>query len=153
MHLSEKNAAEDPTDFLSGKSPFSLFSAVSESLLDGALDSPVANQIAKGVCLGIVQLFEQMVQDQLPGGKYYEATQELIKETQCVIPHNKLPEFAFEMLDRLVSFRPNATTLANEAKIMYNFNQSGEWLSPCQRKNGQNTYRMQGRKETTAEAV
>lgn len=42
--------------------------------------------------------------------------------------YNKLPEFIFGQLDQLLSFRPNASVLANEAYLMYAFNKTSEWL-------------------------
>ena len=42
--------------------------------------------------------------------------------------HNKLPEFVFGILDRLVRIRPNASTLANEAFLLYCYNKTGKWL-------------------------
>lgn len=42
--------------------------------------------------------------------------------------HNKLPEFIFRQLDHLLSYRPNASVLANEAYHMYAFNKTSEWL-------------------------
>lgn len=68
------------------------------------------------------------MKDQLPGGMFYERTPELTKESMSVIPHNKLPERAFDMLDFFVRYRPNATTLTNEAFIMFAFNKTSEWL-------------------------
>lgn len=68
------------------------------------------------------------MKDQLPGGMFYERTPELTKESMSVIPHNKLPERAFGMLDFFVRYRPNATTLTNEAFIMLAFNKTSEWL-------------------------
>ena len=52
----------------------------------------------------------------------------LREETSSVIPHNKKPEFVFGVLDCLVKFRPNATTLTNEAYIMYSYNKTAGWL-------------------------
>ena len=146
-----KQASEDPVDFLSGKSPFSedcldRDNEVSKFLLDGACESHLSTQIAQGVCLGLLQLMERMLPDQLEGGKYYEPTQALLQATTATPTHNKLPEFAFGILDRLVSFRPNATTLANEAYIMYGFNKTGAWLRSLPKKEKEQ-YLQQARTE------
>jgi len=68
------------------------------------------------------------MKDQLPGGSFYEPNQDLINEILSVIPHNKLPERAFGMLDFFIRYRPNASTLTNEAFIMFSFNKTSEWL-------------------------
>lgn len=51
-----------------------------------------------------------------------------ITETSSVIPHNKLPERAFGILDYLIRIRPNATTLTNEAFILFAFNKTSDWV-------------------------
>ena len=45
-----------------------------------------------------------------------------------MIAYNQLPEFVFGILDRLVRIRPNASTLANEAFLLYSYNKTGKWL-------------------------
>lgn len=40
---------------------------------------------------------------------------------------HKLPDFIFGQLDHLLSYRPNASVLANEA-YLYAFNKTSEWL-------------------------
>ena len=42
--------------------------------------------------------------------------------------HNKTPEFVFGQLDHLISYRPNASILANETFIMFSYNKTGKWL-------------------------
>jgi hypothetical protein len=50
-------------------------------------------------------------------------------ETLSVPRHNKFPERVFALLDALTRFRPVASTLCNEAYIMFSLNKTGEWLS------------------------
>lgn len=68
------------------------------------------------------------MKEQLPGGNFYELNPERITETSSVIPHNKLPERAFGMLDYLIRIRLNATTLTNEAFNLFAFNKTSDWL-------------------------
>lgn len=77
------------------------------------------------------------MKEQLPGGTFYTLNSEKITETSSVIPHNKLPERAFGMLDFLIRDRPNATTLKNEAFILFAFNKTYDWLEelPLDEKN------------------
>lgn len=49
-------------------------------------------------------------------------------ETLSVPRHNKFPERVFALLDALTRFRPVASTLCNEAYIMFSLNKTGEWL-------------------------
>jgi hypothetical protein len=68
------------------------------------------------------------MKDQLPGGLYYVPNPDLVEDTLSVIPHNKLPERAFDMLDFMVRHRPNATILTNEATIVNFFYRSYQVL-------------------------
>lgn len=76
----------------------------------------------------IQELLERMVEDHLPGGQFWNPTEELKQQTRSVMKHNKLPEFTFGQLDQLLRTRPNATTLTNESFLMYSFNKTREWL-------------------------
>jgi hypothetical protein len=87
-----------------------------------------AAQITQTLATALHALVKRMLCDQLPGGKYFEASEEIRKRTISVVPHNKLPEFAFGVLDFQLRYRPNASTLVNEAFLMYTMNKTGEWL-------------------------
>ncbi|XP_060582463.1 uncharacterized protein LOC132738872 [Ruditapes philippinarum] len=87
-----------------------------------------AEQIVKTLATALHSLLERMVGDHLPGGKFSNITEELKIKTASVIPHNKLPEFAFGVLDFQLRYRPNASTLVNEAFLMYSMNKTSEWL-------------------------
>ena len=52
----------------------------------------------------------------------------------------------FGQLDHLISFRPNASILANEAYVMYSFNKTSEWLGKLS-DTERNTYLDESRKE------
>lgn len=67
-----------------------------------------------------------MVEDNLPGGQFWNPTKELKQQTRSVMKHNKLPEFTFGQLDQLLRTRPNATKLTSF--LMYSFNKTREWL-------------------------
>ena len=136
LHLSEylgENASDPEPTLLSGQSPFDDVwiekDYMLDALLQGAQDDSTAVQLTHVLCLALQSLLKRMVADQLPGGKYFTKTEELVKETSSVISHNKLPEFVFGILDHLVRFRPNATVLTNEAFLMYSYNKTGQWLA------------------------
>ena len=48
--------------------------------------------------------------------------------TQSVLPHNKLTEFSFGILDFLLQHRLNASIIVNEAFMMYSMNKTNEWF-------------------------
>ncbi|KAI0241600.1 hypothetical protein LSAT2_023486, partial [Lamellibrachia satsuma] len=106
---------------------------VLDSLLHDACDDVLAVQLTEVLCLAIKNLLMKMVQDQLPGGKYFDATEEIRNSTVSVPMHNKLPEFIFGVLDHLMKIRPNATILSNEAFLLYSHNRTSEWLASLNR--------------------
>ena len=67
----------------------------------------------------------------MPGGVLAEAknNDNITELTKSAQKHNKFAERIFGMLDHLVSKRPNATTLANEAFIAFSINKTSEWLA------------------------
>ena len=129
----DDNAKDPIPSLLAGKSPFQESyikkDAMLEKLVEGAEEDAVSVQLTQALSLALKRLLERMVPDQLPGGKYFACTEELRKETKSTIAHNKLPEFVFGVLDRLVRVRPNASILTNEAFLMFSFNKTGEWLT------------------------
>ena len=64
------------------------------------------------------------MKEQLPGGLYIDPAQELREQTKSVIPHNKIPERVFGVLDFFLRYRPNASTISNEAFLMFVFNKT-----------------------------
>lgn len=56
-------------------------------------------QIAQTLATALHALVKRMLCDQLSGGKYFEVSEEIRKRPVSVVPHNKLPEFAFGVLD------------------------------------------------------
>ena len=88
----------------------------------------IAVQVAHTLFIAFHKLLEVAMKDQLPGGLYYVSNTDLVEDTLSVIPHNKLPERAFGMLDFMVRHRPNATILTNEAFVTFSFNKTSDWL-------------------------
>ena len=84
--------------------------------------------LLQNIFIAIKELLERMIPEHLPGGKFWNPSDALLEETKSAKKHNKLPEFVFGQLDHLISYRPNASLLANEACIMYSFNKTAEWL-------------------------
>ncbi len=71
---------------------------------------------------------QQIFSDHLENGKWANASPELRQKT-CGLPkHNKFSESVFGHLDRLMREKPNITTIASEAFIMFSHNKTSEWL-------------------------
>jgi len=66
--------------------------------------------------------------EHLQGGKFAVIEGRMDEETQSVPRHNKFPERVFALLDALTRFRPVATTLCNEAYILFSLNKTYNWL-------------------------
>ena len=128
--------ANDASEFLKGNGPFSDMvehdSILDELLCDEDNDPASLAQtrgIAEALMTSLKCMLERQLSDQLPGGKFANATTELYQETASTVKHNKLPEFIFGQLDYIIRCRPNASILANEAMILYSYNKTSEWLN------------------------
>jgi E1A/CREB-binding protein len=95
-------------------------------IADHKLDEIVIPMLQQ-MFLAMQQLFRRMIAEHLPGGKFWEPSDQLTEETKSVKKHNKMPEFVFGQLDHLIDFRPNASLLANEAFVMFSFNKTAKW--------------------------
>lgn len=125
--------SKDATGFINGDSElFKEFidkDSVLEKLIQPDDDTDkICVPMLQNICLSFGELLKRMVADHLPEGKFWVPSDDLTRETRSAKKHNKLPEFVFGQLDHLMSYRPNATSLVNEAFIMYNHNKSREWL-------------------------
>ena len=127
----EEKSTEDAPSLLKGESPFDPSLVERDGMLDRLLDGAgvdlTAVQVTRALALSLQQMLKRMVPDQLPRGQYFMKTARLVEETKLVVPHNKLPEFVFGILDHHVKIRPNATVLM-KAFVMYSYNKTGQWL-------------------------
>ena len=73
---------------------------------------------------------ERMLIDHLPGGKFHHdsADSRLTEETASVPTTNIAPERDFAVLDRMLREKPNASTAALEAMILFSHNKTTQWL-------------------------
>ena len=127
-----KRTKTDATDFVCGNSvPFP--DIVRDDELKDALLSTNTNtdQTTAAVLERMFTAWETLLlmaaAEHLIGGEH--SIIEGAKETLSVPRHNKFPERVFALLDALTRFRPVASTLRNEAYIMFSLNKTGEWLS------------------------
>ncbi|KAK6180549.1 hypothetical protein SNE40_012682 [Patella caerulea] len=88
----------------------------------------ILGPLLQSLFTAIKELLLRMVPEHLPGGKFWNPDESLMEEVSSAKKHNKLPEFVFGQLDHLISYRPNASLLANEAYIMFSFNKTSTWL-------------------------
>ena len=135
--------SKDDSGFISEEEyPFEMTLIVKDKVFE-ALVQPDENidehaiQFAQLLFCGVHKLVSSAFKEHLPGGKYNNPSDILKEKSKAVIPHNKLSERVFGMLDNFISFRPNASTITNEAFIMFAFNKTSEWLEnlPQEEKN------------------
>ena len=88
----------------------------------------MTQQIIQYICVAWQAYICKAVKNHLPQGKYHEVTEDFKEVTKSALKHNKFPERVFGILDHLISVRPNASTLANEAYIMFALNKTANWL-------------------------
>ena len=72
---------------------------------------------------------QRLLVDHLEGGIYNSITDSvLVQEVSSVPTTNVAPERDFAVLDRMVREKPNASTIALEAFVMYSHNKTSLWL-------------------------
>lgn len=91
-----------------------------------------ATKVILGVILpAVTSLCKRIFADHLPGGKYSELDihdQRLRDKFQSVPKSSKFAESVFGLLDYQIRMKPNVTTLAVEASIMFSQNKTRAWL-------------------------
>ena len=97
---------------------------------------PMTKQILELIFGPFVVVTKRMLTDYLESGKYDKPDAEMIEECTNAPKTNVVPERDFEMLDRLLAQKPNATTLVCEGILMFTKNDTKSWrdsLSPEKR--------------------
>jgi hypothetical protein len=77
-------------------------------------------------------LCKRLFKDHLDGGVHYEkdvSDPKLREKFQCVPKSNKYAESIFGLLDYLIKQKPNISTLASEAYIMFSQNKTMAWVN------------------------
>lgn len=70
------------------------------------------------------------IKDHLPEGIHcHDLNNQNVEATLSVRKTNKFAESIFALLDNLNRSRPSATTLTNEACVVFSMNKTGKWLS------------------------
>ena len=101
----------------------SLFSTCDDPSLE------MYTQMALELSIGrMLLILERQAKDQLPGGKYYEASVDDQVRAAAVPPTNTCSERDFAQLDMLMRIKPTASTVAYESIIMWSNNKTSEWL-------------------------
>ncbi len=88
----------------------------------------LTQQAAELICSAILLVLENQCEDQLPGGKYFNASKEFQEQASTVPATNVISERDFAVFDVLLKTRPAATTVALEALIMWMHNKPSKWL-------------------------
>lgn len=99
-----------------------------ELLKEDAETDLILMQILQWLFEAMFFLLERQARDHFPGGKFYTPQPTIWEESQSTVKHNKLQEFFFGQLDFLLRFKPNATTLCNEAFLIFAHNKTNNWL-------------------------
>ena len=81
------------------------------------------------ICCSCSVVIQKQLKDQLPGGKYYQPTNEVYKETVNCQKTNVPSEQDFAQYDRILHMKPTLSTAAACGLIMYSNNRTGEWLA------------------------
>lgn len=126
--------SQDATGFVSGEEyPFEEVLLEKDKLFSNLIkpdedNDLLAIQLSQMLFCGFHKLISTALKEHLPGGAYSDPSETLREKSKSVIPHNVMSERVFGMLDRFITSRPNASTITNEAFIMFAFNKSSQWL-------------------------
>lgn len=85
---------------------------------------------------------QRMLIDHLPGGKFYSSDDKQNEEISSVPTTNVAPERDFAILDRLLHEKPNATSIALEAMILFSHNKTASWLDKQSSKNKEQLFQV-----------
>ena len=85
---------------------------------------------------------QRMLIDHLPEGKYHSSDGKLKEEISSVPTTNVAPERDFAILDRLLHQKPNATSIALEAMILFSHNKTASWLDKQSTKNKEQLFQV-----------
>lgn len=88
----------------------------------------MTQQALELVMSSMLILLERQAADQLPGGKYWEPSEQVQAHASNVPTTNILAERDFAILDLLVRQKPSARTLSYEAMVMWLHNGTVKWL-------------------------
>lgn len=80
------------------------------------------------ICCSCLVLLNRQLDDQLPGGIYYQPDTEVLQETGLCPKTNVLSERDFAQMDRKVSQKPNISTIAATGTILFLNNKTYGWL-------------------------
>ena len=88
----------------------------------------LTQQATELICSAMLLVLENQCEDQLPGGKYWQPDENFKTQAASVPTSNIVSERDFAVFDVLLKTRPNATTVAVEALIMWANNKPSKWL-------------------------
>ena len=88
----------------------------------------IVQQLLQAVFKSVELLVRRMLADHLPGGTWEDADELTREQTKLVKKTNTLSERDFGKLDRLLREKPNTSTLALEAYILFSNNKTAKWL-------------------------
>ena len=81
------------------------------------------------MCKKLLEVVDQQLADQLPGGKYWQPSSELLEQTRSCHATDISGERVFGRVDAALKKAPNVSTEKVEAKVMFGTNQTGSWLA------------------------
>jgi hypothetical protein len=100
---------------------------VYESLISDSDFNPTVEALLGVIFPAFAALSERMFKDHLEGGIHADLDPNDPKYSS-VPKSNKYAECVFGLLDHLITQKPNISTLASEAYIMYSQNKTSQWL-------------------------
>ena len=80
------------------------------------------------ICCNAAILLKRQLQDQLPGGIFYQPSEELLRQTATAPAHNIVSERDFAQLDRQIREKPSISTVSMSGLVTYSNNRTPDYL-------------------------
>ena len=122
----------DTEDFIAGRSMLSFAHFVEDEiyrfLVKAWEHDDIVVTILKSVLPAISSVMKTLFKDFLNGGAWRDSSETVRAKTQSVPKNNKFSESVFGHVDRILREKPNTTTIAKEAIVMFSHNKTLNWL-------------------------
>ena len=130
-------ASSSVSDFMNGKLHLSFSDThkldrdlIYQKLLEPWEHDAMTEVILTHMLSAQAELLQRIFADHLDGGRWCEESlnPDIREKSKGLPKHNKYSETIFGHLDRLLREKPNISTVASEAMIMFSHNKTSEWL-------------------------
>ena len=143
LQISMERCSKDAQSLLEGENIFdeNLAPITKDQIFEELFKVPedeefqiLTQQALELLCTSILLVLERQCHEQLPGGQYFNPSDDLKAQAKNVLPSNIIAERDFARFDNLLKAKPNSTVTSLEATIMWCANKPAKWLDSLSEK-------------------